>query len=199
MDVTKVSFPETAAFYSKPDTRKGTKSVVRADCTIAIDPSLPYVTLLHKGNNVTSKAIGSHIRGHEQAKHEFSDFLTDGTLEIRDYIAEEILPVTLLITEEHSVKAKHINNRDYVTDKQAALIGSVSVNPRANTKSQTGHDIGKATHGTAPPIAARCVANPRSTILSIETRNEHWDWTKAAARIEKAYEQSFHDAPAIHA
>ncbi|MDR1783574.1 MAG: NADP-dependent isocitrate dehydrogenase, partial [Dysgonamonadaceae bacterium] len=54
-----------------------------------------------------------------------------------------------------------------------------------------GHAIFEATHGTAPDIAGKNIANPSSLILSSVMLLEYIGWREAADLITAAMERSF--------
>ena len=89
-------------------------------------------------------------------------------------------------------------NGDYISDQLAAMVGGIGIAPGANINYNTGHAIFEATHGTAPDIAGKDVANPCSIILSAVLMLEYIGWNEAAAFIEAALEQNFLEARATH-
>lgn len=198
MGLTKVRFPETSSFGVKPVSREGTERLVRAACRYALDRHLPSVTLVHKGNIMKFTEGGFKKWGYELAQREFGDALADGRLVIKDCIADAFLQNTLLIPEEYSVIATLNLNGDYISDQLAAMVGGIGIAPGANINYNTGHAIFEATHGTAPDIAGKDVANPCSIILSAVLMLEYIGWNEAAAFIEAALEQSFLEARATH-
>lgn len=191
MGVTKVRFPETSSFGVKPVSREGTERLVRAACQYAIDNHLPSVTLVHKGNIMKFTEGGFKKWGYELAQREFADALADGSLVIKDCIADAFLQNTLLTPEEYSVIATLNLNGDYVSDQLAAMVGGIGIAPGANINYRTGHAIFEATHGTAPNIAGKNVVNPCSIILSAVMMLQYLGWDKAAVLVEKALEENF--------
>ncbi|GAE85020.1 isocitrate dehydrogenase [Bacteroides reticulotermitis JCM 10512] len=129
--------------------------------------------------------------GYELAQREFADALADGSLVIKDCIADAFLQNTLLTPEEYSVIATLNLNGDYVSDQLAAMVGGIGIAPGANINYRTGHAIFEATHGTAPNIAGKNVVNPCSIILSAVMMLQYLGWDKAAVLVEKALEENF--------
>ncbi|WP_294629041.1 NADP-dependent isocitrate dehydrogenase [uncultured Bacteroides sp.] len=198
MGVTEVRFPETSSFGVKPVSKEGTERLVRAACQYALHHHLPSVTLVHKGN-IMKFTEGSFKKwGYELAQREFGDALTDGRLVIKDCIADAFLQNTLLMPEKYSVIATLNLNGDYVSDQLAAMVGGIGIAPGANINYHTGYAIFEATHGTAPDIAGKDVANPCSIILSAVMMLEYLGWKEPATLIEKSLEQSFLEACATH-
>ena len=191
MGVTKVRFPETSSFGVKPVSREGTERLVRAACQYAIDNGLPSVTLVHKGNIMKFTEGGFKKWGYELAEREFGAALADGSLVIKDCIADAFLQNTLLTPEEYSVIATLNLNGDYVSDQLAAMVGGIGIAPGANINYRTGYAIFEATHGTAPNIAGKNVVNPCSIILSAVMMLQYLGWNEAAVLVEKALEENF--------
>ena len=76
------------------------------------------------------------------------------------------------------------------------MVGGIGIAPGANINYDTGHAIFEATHGTAPSLAGKNVANPCSLILSAVMMLEYMNWREAALLITRALERSFEDARA---
>jgi isocitrate dehydrogenase len=98
---------------------------------------------------------------------------------------------TLLTPEKYSVIATLNLNGDYISDQLAAMVGGIGIAPGANINYETGHAVFEATHGTAPDIAGRNIANPSSLLLSAVMMLEYMGWTEAAALICHALEKIF--------
>jgi isocitrate dehydrogenase len=84
----------------------------------------------------------------------------------------------LLHPKDHSVVATLNLNGDYVSDALAAQVGGIGIAPGANLSDTVA--MFEATHGTAPKIAGKDLANPSSLILSAEMMLRHMGWTEAA-------------------
>ena len=106
-------------------------------------------------------------------------------------IADAFLQNTLLKPEEYSVIATLNLNGDYISDQLAAMVGGIGIAPGANINYKTGHAIFEATHGTAPDIAGKNMANPCSMLLSGVMMLEYMDWNDAADLIVKTLEKLF--------
>lgn len=191
MGVKKVRFPETSSLGVKPVSREGTERLVRAACRYALEQGRPTVTLVHKGNIMKFTEGGFKCWGYELAEREFGDELRSGRLVVNDCIADAFLQNALLKPEAYSVIATLNLNGDYISDMLAAQVGGIGIAPGANINYDTGNAIFEATHGTAPDIAGKNMANPCSLILSAVMLLEHIGWNDAAGRIIAALEQSF--------
>ncbi len=191
MGVKKIRFPETSSFGVKPVSVEGSERLVRAAIRYALENELPSVTLVHKGNIMKYTEGGFKNWGYALAEKEFAKEIQSGKLIIKDVIADAFLQNTLLKPEEYSVIATLNLNGDYISDQLAAMVGGIGIAPGANINYQTGHAIFEATHGTAPDIAGKQLANPSSLILSGAMLLEYIGWKEAATLIEKAMEQVF--------
>ena len=217
MEVKKVRFPETSSFGVKPVSVEGTQRLVRAAIEYALQHHLPSVTLVHKGNIMKYTEGGFKRWGYEVAEKEFAERTftmnyyqqlkkelgeesakaalaeasNKGKLIVKDCIADAFLQNTLLNPEDYSVIATLNLNGDYVSDQLAAMVGGIGIAPGANINYHTGHAIFEATHGTAPDIAGKNMANPCSLLLSSVMMLEYMGWNEAAALIVAALEESF--------
>jgi isocitrate dehydrogenase len=103
---------------------------------------------------------------------------------IKDCIADAFLQEILLHPEDHDVVAALNLNGDYMSDALAAQVGGIGIAPGANLSDTVA--MFEATHGTAPKIAGKNLANPSSLILSAEMMLRHMGWIEAANLILKA-------------
>ena len=217
MNVTNIRFPETTAIGVKPVSIEGTERLVRAAIEYAIDHNLPSVTLVHKGNIMKYTEGGFKKWGYALAEREFSEKvftankfkkieneqgvdaavkyyeegISAGKIFVKDVIADAFLQNTLLKPEEYSVIATLNLNGDYISDQMAAMVGGIGIAPGANINYLTGHAIFEATHGTAPDIAGKNLANPSSMLLSGVMMLEYLGWDEAGRLITKSMEYLF--------
>ncbi len=217
MGVAKIRFPETTSIGVKPVSVEGTERLVRAAIRYAIDNRLPNVTLVHKGTIMKFTEGGFKKWGYALAEREFpNETFTEnkfnkiktergldaavvayneakdtGKVFVKDVIADAFLQNTLLKPEEYAVVATLNLNGDYISDQLAAMVGGIGIAPGANINYNTGHAIFEATHGTAPDIAGKNIANPCSMLLSGVMMLEYMGWNEAGAKITLALEQLF--------
>lgn len=191
MGVRKVRFPETSSFGVKPVSREGTERLVLAACRYALASGRKKVTLVHKGNIMKFTEGGFRRWGYEAARRAFPDELASGQLVLDDCIADAFLQNALLRPADYSVIATLNLNGDYISDMLAAMVGGIGISPGANINYDTGNAIFEATHGTAPDIAGKNVANPCSLILSACMMLEYMGWTEASQLVTAALERSF--------
>ncbi|MDD2327949.1 MAG: NADP-dependent isocitrate dehydrogenase [bacterium] len=217
MGVARIRFPETTSIGVKPVSLEGTERLVRAAIEYALEKGLPSVTLVHKGNimkfteggfkkwgyavaerEFPDRTFTEHTfrqieveRGLEKAVEEFNLAVSTGKVFIKDVIADAFLQNTLLKPEEYSVVATLNLNGDYISDQLAAMVGGIGIAPGANINYDTGHAIFEATHGTAPDIVGKGLANPCSMLLSGVMMLEYMGWQEAGMLITTALEKLF--------
>ena len=132
--------------------------------------------------------------GYELAKQEFGAVEIDGGpwleiknesvpngIVIKDCIADAFLQEILLHPTEYDVVTATNLNGDYMSDALAAQVGGIGIAPGANLSDTVA--MFEATHGTAPKIAGKNLANPSSIILSAEMMLRHMGWVEAADLI----------------
>ncbi|HFU4464385.1 TPA: NADP-dependent isocitrate dehydrogenase [Streptococcus suis] len=191
MGVQKIRFPETSSIGIKPISVEGSKRLIRSAIDYALKHGLRTVTLVHKGNIQKFTEGGFRKWGYELAQEEYSQQVADGTLLVNDIIADNFLQQILLAPEKFDVVALTNLNGDYASDALAAQVGGIGISPGANINYQTGHAVFEATHGTAPDIAGKNVANPCSLLLSACMMLEYMGWIEAARLIVHALETAF--------
>jgi isocitrate dehydrogenase len=182
----KIRFPESSAIGIKPVSEEGTKRLVRKAIQYTIDNNRKSLTIVHKGNIMKFTEGGFKNWAYEIAKQEFGAVEIDGGpwcklpngIVIKDCIADAFLQEILLHPQDHSVVATLNLNGDYVSDALAAQVGGIGIAPGANLSDTVA--MFEATHGTAPKIAGKDLANPSSLILSAEMMLRHMGWTEAA-------------------
>ncbi len=190
MGVKKIRFPETSSLGVKPVSVEGTERLVRAAIEYALQNRLPSVTLVHKGNIMKFTEGGFKTWGYALAEREYGDTIRSGRIVIKDVIADAFLQNTLLRPEDYSVIATLNLNGDYISDQLAAMVGGIGIAPGANINYLTGHAIFEATHGTAPDIAGKNIANPSSLLLSAVMMLDYIGWSEAGQNITTAIERT---------
>lgn len=182
----KIRFPDSSAIGIKPVSMDGSKRLVRKAIQYAIDNNRKSVTIVHKGNIMKFTEGGFKNWGYEVAKEEFGAVEIDGGpwcklpngIVIKDCIADAFLQEILLHPADYDVAATLNLNGDYISDALAAQVGGIGIAPGANISDTVA--MFEATHGTAPKIAGKNIANPSSLILSAEMMLRHLGWTEAA-------------------
>jgi len=187
----KIRFPESSAIGIKPVSREGSQRLVRKAIQYAIDNNRKSVTIAHKGNIMKFTEGGFRDWGYEVAKQEFGAVEIDGGpwcklpngMIIKDCIADAFLQEILLHPQDYDVVATLNLNGDYMSDALAAQVGGIGIAPGANLSDTIA--MFEATHGTAPKIAGKDIANPSSLILSAEIMLRHLGWVEAADLVLK--------------
>ena len=176
----------------KPMTAKGSKRLVKKAIQFALAQGKPSVTLVHKGNIMKYTEGAFRAWGYELAAVEFADSVvaekdvagTTGKVIIKDRIADAMFQNVLMYPEQYSVIATTNLNGDYISDALAAQVGGLGLAPGVNMSDNLA--FFEPTHGTAPSIAGKDMANPGSLILSGAMLLEHLGWHEAAALIKNA-------------
>jgi isocitrate dehydrogenase len=183
-------------------TEHGSKRLVRAAIQYAIEHGRKVVTLVAKGNIMKYTEGSFRAWGYEVAKAEFGDkvitedelwstyngTLPDGKILVNDRITDAMFAEILLKPGKYSVLATMNLNGDYLSDASAAEVGGLGIAPGANIGDKCA--IFEATHGTAPDIAGKNLANPTSLLLSAVMMLEYIGWTEAAQLIVQALEKT---------
>lgn len=192
----KIRFPDTTAIGIKPVSMDGSRRLIRKAIQYAIDNNRKSLTITHKGNIMKFTEGGFRDWGYALAKEEFGAVDIDGGpwcklpngIVIKDCIADAFLQEILLHPEDHDVVAALNLNGDYMSDALAAQVGGIGIAPGANLSDTTA--MFEATHGTAPKIAGKNIANPSSIILSAEMMLRHLGWVEAADLVLKGVEKA---------
>lgn len=183
----------TASVGIKPITPAGSKRLVRKAIDFAIAEGKPSVTLVHKGNIMKTTEGGFRAWGYELAEQEYAGKVVregeDGaSVVIKDRIADAMFQNVLMYPEQYSVIATTNLNGDYISDALAAQVGGLGLAPGVNMGDKLA--FFEPTHGTAPTIAGKDMANPGSLVLSGAMMLEHIGWHEAAALIHAAVEKT---------
>ncbi len=187
-----------SAIGIKPVSPFGSKRLVVRAIQYAIDNKRPVVTLVHKGNIMKFTEGGFRNWGYEVAKKEFGNKVVTweevqtkykgvqpkNKILINDVIADAMFQNLLLDPAQYSVIATLNLNGDYLSDACAAQVGGLGLAPGANFGDKA--VIFEATHGTAPAIAGKDIANPSSVLLSAVMMLEYFGWKDAADLIYDA-------------
>jgi len=186
---------ERSGIGVKPISELGTKRLVRAAISYALERGRRRVTLVHKGNIMKFTEGAFRDWGYELAAEEFanetlleSDWdggeVPKGKVLVNDRIADSMFQQVLLRPAEYDVVATPNLNGDYLSDACAAQVGGLGLAPGANVGD--GVAVFEATHGTAPKYAGLDKVNPGSLILSAVMMLEHLGWRRAARLVERA-------------
>ena len=193
--IDKIRFPDSCALGIKAVSKEGSQRLIKRAIEYAITHNKKSVTLVHKGNIMKYTEGGFKKWGYELAKEVFGakennsgEYRLSNGLVVKDCIADAFLQEILLNPEEHDVVATLNLNGDYISDALAAQVGGIGISPGANLSDSTA--IFEATHGTAPTIAGKNIANPSSLILSAQMMLEHMNWVEAANILDLSFRKT---------
>ncbi|WP_027177929.1 NADP-dependent isocitrate dehydrogenase [Maridesulfovibrio bastinii] len=178
----------SAGIGIKPITPKGSRRLVRRALDYALEQNRDSVTLVHKGNIMKFTEGGFRQWGYDLAAEEYAgkvvteDKAEAGKVVIKDRIADAMFQEALMRPEQYSVIATTNLNGDYISDALAAQVGGLGLAPGVNMGDTLA--IYEATHGTAPTIAGKDMANPGSILLSGAMMLENIGWTEASDLIK---------------
>ncbi|MAT44733.1 MAG: isocitrate dehydrogenase (NADP(+)) [Anaerolineaceae bacterium] len=215
-DFAKIRFPENVGLGVKPISKQGSERLVRAAINYAIKNHRKTVTLVHKGNIMKFTEGAFRNWGYDLAESEFSSMvftkrqwetikkeegeavadeykkeaLRNNKIWINDVITDAAFQQVLLYPADFDVIASTNLNGDYLSDAIAAQVGGIGIAPGANINMDTQVAIFEATHGTAPAIAGKDIANPSSLLLSAEMMLIYIGWTEAAEMILSALKKT---------
>jgi len=186
----------------KPMSETASKRLVRAAIRYALRRGRRSVTLVHKGNIMKYTEGAFRDWGYEVAREEFRERTMterdaierhggsppEGTVVMKDVIADSMFQQILTRTEEYDVVALPNLNGDYLSDAAAAQVGGIGMAPGGNIGD--GIAVFEATHGSAPKYAGEDKMNPGSLILSGCMMLEYVGWDDAAQMIYRALEDT---------
>jgi len=184
----------------KPISEFGSKRLVREAIDYALAHDRESVTLVHKGNIMKFTEGGFRDWGYEVAAEEYGDHVIDedtlweehdgdrpdGTLVVKDRIADNMLQQVLTRTGEYDVLAMPNLNGDYISDACGAQIGGLGIAPGANYGE--GMCLAEPVHGSAPKYAGQNKVNPTAMILSGRELLDYLGWGDAADLVRDAVE-----------
>ena len=194
--------PDATGFGIKPISEFRTKRLVRQAIRYALAQGRDSVTLIHKGNIMKFTEGAFRDWGYELAAEEFADQTItedelwskydgtqpEGTVVIKDRIADNMLQQLLTRTAEYDVLALPNLNGDYLSDAAAAQVGGLGIAHGANIGDSVA--VFEAVHGTAPKYAGKDMVNPTAVLLSGVMMLEHLGWQEAANLVRDALGQT---------
>lgn len=155
-------------------TRSASCRVARFACEYALRRGRKKVTAVHKAN-VLHLTDGLFL---ESARSVMVDF---PTLAFDDQMMDATCYLLVKSPERFDVIVAPNQYGDILSDLTAGLIGSLGLAPGANIGPEA--SLFEATHGAAPDIAGRGLANPIALILSGALLLDHVGELEAAERI----------------
>ncbi|MBY0114189.1 MAG: isocitrate/isopropylmalate dehydrogenase family protein [Phycisphaerales bacterium] len=168
---------DNVALSTRFISRAGCERIVRAAFQYAVKNDRRRVTLLEKPN-VLRETGGLFTRVFRQIAAEFP------TIEAREANVDSAC--MQMVTDPvrfHVVVAENMFG-DIVSDLAAGLVGGLGFAPSANIGDRFA--VFEPTHGSAPDIAGRGIANPIAAILAARMMLEWLGEHEIAARVESA-------------
>jgi len=217
----KIRFQENVGLAIKPISKAGSERIVRAAVEFALKYNKKTITLVHKGNimkftegaflewgyETIEQNFGASVytarqwqlckknEGEEIANQKKKVELSSGKIWVNDIITDAAFQQVLLYPQEFDLLVTTNLNGDYLSDALAAQVGGIGIAPGANINYKSGVAIFEATHGTAPTIAGKNLANPSSLILSAEMMLRYIGWERPAnlmiAGLESTIEKKY--------
>ena len=212
----KIRFQENVGLAIKPISKAGSERLVRAAVEFALKSHKKTITLVHKGNimkftegaflewgyEIIEQNYGSFVytsrqwqlskkvEGEEIANQKKTTALNTGKIWVNDIITDAAFQQVLLYPQDFDLLVATNLNGDYLSDALAAQVGGIGISPGANINYLSGIAIFEATHGTAPMIAGKNLANPSSLILSAVMLLKYIGWETAADLIISGLEST---------
>ncbi|QWT17363.1 isocitrate/isopropylmalate dehydrogenase family protein [Collinsella sp. zg1085] len=175
------SFRAGSALSLKPISVEGSRRIVRYAFEYARKCHRSKVTAVHKAN-IMKETDGLFLHVAEEVSSEYPDIAFD----------HRIVDATCmgLVQDPYQFDVLVLPNLygDIVSDLSAGLVGGLGMAPGANIGE--GAAIFEATHGSAPDIAGKDIANPTAEILSAAMMLDHLGEGQAAERIRAAVRQT---------
>ena len=186
----------------KPISEFGSKRLIRQAIDYALRNDRGSVTLVHKGNIMKFTEAAFRDWGYELVEEEYGDEVItedelwdeydgeapEGTVVVKDRIADNMLQQLLTRTEQYDVLAMPNLNGDYLSDAAGAQIGGLGIAPGANLGE--GACLAEPVHGSAPKYAGEDKVNPTAMILSGRIMLEQLGWEDAAGLVRDAVEET---------
>ncbi|WP_434521363.1 isocitrate dehydrogenase (NADP(+)) [Halorubrum sp. AS12] len=202
MDVPDVIHDGPVGIGVKPISEFGSKRLIREAVDYALANDRDSVTLVHKGNIMKFTEGAFRDWGYEVAEEEYGDDVItedqlweehdgerpEGTLVVKDRIADNMLQQLLTRTDEYSVIATMNLNGDYMSDAAGAQIGGLGIAPGINRGH--GRCLAEPVHGSAPKYAGEDKVNPTAMILSGREMLDYLGWDDAADLVRDAVEET---------
>ena len=163
----------------------GSKRLMRMACEYAkTHPEYHnHITIVHKGN-IMKYTEGNFRKWCYDVAQEYPE------LKVDDCICDAFLQNSLLSPMKYDIIVTTNLNGDYISDALAAQVGGVGISPGVNMNNECA--VFEATHGTAPDIAGKGLANPCSCVLSAAMMLAYLGYANEADRIRQAVRKAIH-------
>jgi 3-isopropylmalate dehydrogenase len=183
-----------SSFSVRVITRRQSERIAHAAFTAARQRSgKRRVTAIHK-RTVFKLTDGMFMDAVERVAEEYPDIALD------DYQIDTFAMHLVMRPQKFDVVVSTNLFGDILSDQAAGLVGGLGMAPGLSTGDNRA--MAQATHGSAPDIAGRGIANPYAIIMSVKlllewfcTRHQSSSLARAASRIDKAIEQTISEGP----
>jgi isocitrate dehydrogenase len=196
---------EDSGLGIKPISRTASRRIVRRAMEYAIKNNRKTVTLVGKGNiqkftegafvawgfEIAKELYGDIVITEEDLWSKYNGAIPDGKILVNYRITDAMFADIVARPNKYSVICTTNLNGDYLSDLVAALVGGLGIAPGGNIGDLAA--LFEATHGTAPDIAGKNLANPTSMLLSAVMMLEYIGWQEAADLIVTALKNAFID------
>lgn len=175
--------PHAVAESTAITTREGCSRIIRFAFEYAVHHSREKVTLVHKAN-ILKMVSGLFLEEGRNIAKEF-----EGRVACDEKIIDNAAMQLVMKPEEFDVIVTTNMFGDILSDLAAGLVGGMGMAPSADIGDR--HAVFQPSHGSAPDIAGKGIANPIATILSVALM---LDWLgteeskRGAAMIRRAVE-----------
>lgn len=171
------AFRPDSAISVKPVSVTGSRRIVEYAFEYARRCGRHKVTAVHKAN-IMKATDGLFLRVAREVAQAYPD------IQFEDKIVDATCMGLVQNPDDFDVLVLPNLYGDIVSDLGAGLVGGLGMAPGSNI----GRDIAvfEATHGSAPDIAGKDIANPTAEILSAAMMLDHLDEHDAAERVRRA-------------
>lgn len=181
-------FRKGSALSLKPISTAGSERIVRTAFEYARATGRHKVTAIHKAN-IMKATDGLYLRVARTVAQDYPD------IAFEDKIVDAACMGLVQNPDDFDVLVLPNLYGDIVSDLCAGLIGGLGMAPGANIGASCA--VFEATHGSAPDIAGRDIANPTAEILSAALMLDYLGEQKAAQRMRQAVEATLAEGTVV--
>ena len=166
----------------KKITRKASSEISDFACKYAIANNKNKVTSVHKAN-ILKKSDGLFLKTFYETLKNYPN------LKAEDMIVDNVAMQLVINPQQFEIMVMPNLYGDILSDLAAGLIGGLGLAPSANIGKNCA--IFEASHGIAPDIAGKNLANPTALLLSACLMLEHLNYHLASEQIKTALQLTF--------
>ncbi|HSV42602.1 MAG TPA: isocitrate/isopropylmalate family dehydrogenase, partial [Methanomassiliicoccales archaeon] len=167
--------------------RRVTESVcrrlVRRALRLCLDKNIPSLTCVHKAN-VLRRSDGMF-------RKVFYEEMDGAPIEAKDMLVDAAAAAMIIRPQDMKCIVTLNLYGDILSDEAAALVGGLGFAPSANYGD--GLVLFEPTHGSAPDIAGKGIANPTATLLTSVMMLEHLGLKREAELLDSAIVRTWAD------